>query len=169
MNAATTHDHYPDELLRDILQSVRTIAIVGASANRSRPSHTVLDYLKRAGYRTIAVNPGLAGKTLLGAPCYGALADIPDPVDMVDIFRGSDAAGAVVDEALALAPRPRAIWMQLGVRNDAAAARAEAAGVTVVMNRCPKIEHGRLTGAIGFMGVNSGILSARPLRPIVRR
>lgn len=160
------HDRYSDDYIRTILTDVRTIAVVGVSANSSRPSHTVFGYLQKAGYRMIGVNPGLAGKELLGAPVYASLADIPEPVDMVDIFRASDAAGAIVDEALQLESLPKAIWMQLTVRNDEAAARAEAAGVRVVMNRCPKIEHGRLTGTIGYMGVNSGVISARPLRPI---
>lgn len=162
------HDHYPDSLIRSILDSVRTIAVVGVSANRSRPSHTVFSYLKSHGYQMTGVNPGLAGKELEGAPVYASLADIPHPVDMVDIFRGSEAAGGIVDEALQLPALPKVIWMQLTVRNDAAAARAEGAGITVIMNRCPKIEHGRMSGTIGFMGINSNVMSARPLRPIRR-
>ncbi len=168
MAVQVNHDAYTDEYLRAILTSVKTIAVVGVSANTSRPSNTVFGYLQKAGYTMIGVNPGLAGKTLLGAPCYADLSSIPQPVDMIDIFRNSDAAAEIVDAALALDVPPAVIWMQLTVRNDAAAARAEAAGVKVVMNRCPKIEHGRLTGTIGFMGVNSRVLSARPLRPIAR-
>jgi len=155
------HDSYPDAYIRAILSSVRTIAMVGASANEARPSFIVLKYLAGRGYKMLPVNPGLAGGTILGMPVYGALRDAPGPIDMVDIFRKSEAAGAAVDEALALDPLPAVIWMQLTVRDDAAAARAEARGVKVVMNRCPKIEYGRLSGEIGWSGVNSRILSAR--------
>jgi predicted CoA-binding protein len=147
--------------MRRILRETRSIAMVGASPNENRPSYFVFKYLLGRGYRMIAINPGQAGKTLLGAPAYATLADVPEPIDMVDIFRNSDAAGATVDEALRLAPKPKVIWMQLGVRNDAAAARAEAEGVEVVMNRCPKIEFGRLSGEIGWAGVNSRVLSSR--------
>jgi uncharacterized protein len=155
------HDAYPDDLVRGVLKSVRTIALVGASANAARPSYFVLKYLHERGYRMRPVNPGLAGGTILGLPVYARLADIPEPVDMVDIFRNSEAAGAVTDEALALDPRPKVIWMQLSVRNDEAAARAEAAGLTVIMNRCPKIEYGRLSGEIGWTGFNTRVLSAK--------
>jgi len=160
------HDRYPDAYIRGILESVRTIAIVGASANEVRPSFFVLKYLVQKGFTVFPVNPGLAGKEIAGRPVYGRLADVPGPVDMVDVFRNSEAAAGVVDEALALAPLPKVIWMQLGVRNDAAAAKAEAAGVSVVMNRCPKIEYGRLSGEISWAGVNSRTLSAR--RPVRR-
>lgn len=135
---------YPDAFLRDILRSVKTIAIVGASDKETRPSFGVFAFLLARGYHVIGVNPGLAGKSVHGAPVVKCLADIPEPIDMVDIFRNSEAAGAIVDEALALEPRPQTIWMQLGVQNDAAAARARAQGVKVVMNRCPKIEYERL-------------------------
>jgi uncharacterized protein len=156
-----THDHYPDDYIRAILRNVKTIAMVGVSANDARPSYFVFKYLSGRGFRMIGVNPGLAGKTLLGQLVYSRLADIPEPIDMVDIFRNSDAAAAVVDEALALRPLPKVIWMQLTVRNDIAAAKAEALGVKVVMNRCPKIEYGRLSGEIGWSGVNSRIISAK--------
>ena len=159
------HDSYSDAYIRAILNEIRTIALVGASDNPSRPSFFVLKYLLERGYRVFPVNPGRAASTMAGQTVHARLADIPDPVDMVDIFRNSDAAGAVVDEALALDPLPRVIWMQLTVRNDAAAAKAEARGVRVVMNRCPKIEYGRLSGEIGWAGVNSGIVSAR--RPVM--
>jgi predicted CoA-binding protein len=155
------HDSYPDEMIRKVLKETKTIAMVGVSANDSRPSYFAFKYLLGRGYRMIGVNPGLAGKTLLGAPVYASLADIPEPVDMVDIFRNSEAAGPITDAALAMKPPPRVIWMQLSVRNDAAAARAEAAGLTVVMNRCPKIEYGRLSGEIGWTGVNSRMLSSK--------
>lgn len=155
------HDHYDDEHIRTLLQSVKTIAMVGASNNPARPSFMVLKYLMSRDYDMVAVNPGLAGGDILGAPVYASLRDVPKPIDMVDIFRNSEAAGLVADEALALDPLPKAIWMQLTVRNDAAALRAEARGVQVIMNRCPKIEFGRLSGEIGWSGVNSRILSSR--------
>lgn len=155
------HDSYPDSLIRDILKSVKRIALVGASANEARPSWIVTKYLVERGYDVVPVNPGLAGQTILGRTVYASLRDIPGPVDMVEIFRNSDAAGPITDEALALDPLPKVIWMQLSVRNDAAAARAEAKGLTVVMNRCPKIEYGRLSGEIGWQGINSRILSAK--------
>ena len=155
------HDSYADDHIRTILSGVSSVAMVGASANPVRPSYFVLKYLIEKGYRLFPVNPGLAGKEILGAPVHASIADIPEPVDMVDIFRNSEAAGEIVDEAIALSTRPKVIWMQLTVRNDEAAARAEAAGMAVVMNRCPKIEYGRLTGEIGWAGVNSRTVSAR--------
>ena len=136
----TTHDDYSRDYIREILTETKTIARVGASPKANRPSYEVMAFLQGKGYRVLPVNPAAAGQTILGETVYGALADLPVPVDMVDIFRKSDAVGAVVDEALALADPPRAIWMQLDVRDDAAAARAEAMGVRVVMDRCPKIE-----------------------------
>jgi predicted CoA-binding protein len=136
------HDNYPDAYLRDILTSVRTIAIVGASPRRERPSHGVMAYLQRRGYRTIPVNPNAAGVTINGETVCRRLADIPEPIDMVDVFRRSDAAGEAAGEAIAIGAK--VIWMQLGVRDDAAAARAEARGLKVVMNRCPAIEIPRL-------------------------
>jgi uncharacterized protein len=155
------HDSYPDAYVRDIMKSVRTIGLVGASNNPARPSWIVTKYLIERGYDVIPVNPGLAGQEILGRPVYRRLADIPRPVDMVEIFRNSQAAGPITDEALALDPLPKVIWMQLSVRNDAAAEKAEARGVKVVMNRCPKIEYGRLSGEIGWQGINSRILSAK--------
>ena len=137
---------YDDDLIRSILKNTKTIAVVGASANPARPSHGVMRWLIGRGYRVFAINPGLGG-TLLGAPVVPRLDAVPEPIDMVDVFRNSEAAGAVVDEALALATRPKVIWMQLGVVNAEAAARAEAAGVTVIMDRCPVIEAGRLSPA----------------------
>ena len=150
-----------DADIRRILTRVKSIAMVGASANPARPSYIVLKYLLGRGYRVFPVNPGLAGKQVLGAMAYASLADLPEPVDMVEIFRASEYAGALVDEALALPLPPSVIWMQLGVSDDAAAERARAQGVEVVMNRCPKIEWGRLSGEIGWNGVNSRILSSR--------
>ncbi len=155
------HDRYPDQYIRDILKTVKTIALVGASNNPARPSWIVTKYLIERGYDVIPINPGLAGKEILGLPVYAKLADVPRPIDMVEIFRNSEAAGPITDEALALDPLPKVIWMQLSVRNDEAAARAEERGVKVVMNRCPKIEYGRLSGEIGWQGVNSRILSVK--------
>jgi predicted CoA-binding protein len=156
-----SHDSYPDDLIRSILKSTKTIALVGASANEVRPSYFVLKYLLGRGYRMFPVNPGIAGTEILGAKVYGSLAEIPEPLDMVEIFRNSEAADGIVDEALALDPLPKVIWMQLSVRNDAAAARAEARGVQVIMNRCPKIEYGRISGEIGWTGVNTRMLSSK--------
>jgi predicted CoA-binding protein len=155
------HDSYPDSQIREILKSVKRIALVGASASEARPSWIVTKYLLDRGYDVIPVNPGLAGQTLLGKTVYGSLKDIPGAIDMVEIFRNSEAAGPITDEALSLDPLPKVIWMQLSVRNDEAAARAEAQGVTVIMNRCPKIEYGRLSGEIGWQGINSRILSSK--------
>ncbi len=161
MNRAMNHDSYNDTFIRGILNTVKTIAVVGVSPKTSRPSYFVFKYLLERGYRMIPVNPGQAGGELLGQKVYASLADIPEPVDMVDIFRNADAALGVVQEALALEPKPRVIWMQLGVRNDAAARLAEDAGIKVVMNRCPKIEYGRLSSEISWMGVNSRTLSSK--------
>lgn len=155
------HDSYSADYIRDILQNVKTIALVGASSNEVRPSYFVMKYLIDKGYEVIPVNPGLAGQTLLGQTVYAALKDIPKPIDMVDIFRNSEAAGPITDEALALDPPPKVIWMQLSVRNDEAAARAEAAGLRVVMDRCPKMEYGKLSGEWAWVGGNSGIISSR--------
>jgi len=159
------HDNYRNEYVRGILQGVKTVALVGASQNPARPSWIVMKYLLERGYDVIPINPGLAGGELLGKKAYGALGDVPVPIDMVEIFRNSEAAGAITDEALRLAPLPKVIWMQLSVRDDAAAARAEARGVQVVMNRCPKIEYGRLSGEISWQGVNSRMLSSK--RPVL--
>ena len=158
---ARRHDRYADEAIRAILRATRTVALVGASASPARPSWIVLKYLIDRGYDVTPINPGLAGQELLGRRVVARLSELPGPVDMVEIFRNSAAAGPLVDEALALPVLPKVIWMQLGVRDDAAAARAEGAGVTVIMNRCPKIEYGRLSGEIGWTGVNSRIISAR--------
>ena len=156
-----TELNYSDSLLRAILASVKIIAVVGASPNRARPVFTVMTYLLSKGFRVIPVNPGHAGGEILGQRVHARLADIPEPVDMVDIFRRVDAIAGVVDEALALDPKPQVIWMQLGLRDDEAAAKAEAAGVTVIMERCPKIEYGRLCGENAWAGINSGVIDSR--------
>ncbi|WP_421694312.1 CoA-binding protein [Aestuariivirga sp.] len=155
------HDSYSPDYIRGILQSVKTIALVGASNNPVRPSYFVMKYLLDKGYELIPVNPGLAGQDILGQRVYAALKDIPKPVDMVDIFRNSEAAGPITDEALAMTPMPKVIWMQLSVRNDEAAAKAEAQGLQVVMNRCPKMEYGKLSGEWAWVGGDSGIISSR--------
>lgn len=141
---------YPDAVLRSILESVRTIAMVGASDRPERPSHGVMAFLQKKGYRVIPVNPGLAGQILRGETVFGSLADIPHSFDMVDIFRKSDAVTPIVEQALALAQKREiaVIWLQLGVRNDQAAALAEAAGLAVVMNRCPKQDYPRVMSGI---------------------
>ena len=135
------HDHYADSYIRHILKSVHTIALLGASPNDGRPSHGVMGFLLGKGYRVFPVNPGHAGKTILGQTVYARLADIPEPIDMVDVFRAANQFEAVVDEVLALRPLPAVIWGQFTVRDDAAAARAEAAGIQVVMDRCPVTEY----------------------------
>lgn len=155
------HDSYAPDYIRGILQSVKTVALVGASNNAVRPSYFVMKYMLDKGYAVIPVNPGLAGQEILGQTVYASLKDIPQPIDMVDIFRNSEAAGPITDEALSLSPKPKVIWMQLSVRNDAAAARAEAQGLQVVMNRCPKMEYGKLSGEWSWVGGDTGIISSK--------
>src|SRR5215510_10231452 len=155
------HDSYNDSYIRGILNTVKTIAMVGVSANTSRPSYFAFKYLLERGYRMIPVNPGLAGQELLGQKVYGKLADIPEPVDMLDVFRASQYALGIVKEAIAMTPKPKFVWMQLGVQDVEAAALAEANGMKVVMNRCPKIEYGRLSSEIAWMGVNTRTLTAK--------
>ena len=155
--------HYDDEHLRRILKQVRTIALAGASHKWVRPSNFAMKYLQGKGYRVIPVNPGQAGKEILGETVYASLTDIPGPFDMVDIFRSSDQAGVLADEILNIHEDKgiKVVWMQLGVRDDEAAEKLEKAGLTVVMNRCPKIEYGRLFGELSWSGVNSGVISAK--------
>jgi len=155
------HDAYPDPYIRSILNTVKTIAMVGISPKDNRPSYFAFKYLLERGYRMIPVNPGQAGREILGQKVYARLSDIPEPIDMVDVFRASQHVMPIVDEALTLSPRPQVIWMQLSVRNDAAAAKVEAAGLKVVMNRCPKIEYGRLSSEISWMGVNSRTITSK--------
>jgi len=155
------HDSYPDSYIRGILNTVRSIAMVGASEKENRPSYFAFKYLIERGYNMIPINPGHAGEDLLGRRIYARLAEVTEPIDMVDIFRGSRYALPIVEEALALQPRPQVIWMQLGVRNDEAATLAEANGLKVVMNRCPKIEYGRLSSEIAWMGVNTRTITSK--------
>ena len=159
------HDAYSDDYIADILGTARTFAFVGASANTSRPSYFAMKYLLGKGYNVIPVNPGLAGQEILRQKVYASLAEIPEPVDVIDIFRNSEAALAIAREAIALKDKLglKVLWLQLGVRNEVVAREAEAAGLKAVMNRCPKIEYGRLSGEIGWAGVNSGTISS--LRP----
>ncbi|HSR76251.1 MAG TPA: CoA-binding protein [Xanthobacteraceae bacterium] len=158
------HDSYDDGYIRGILNTVKTIAMVGVSANVSRPSYFAFKYLLERRFHMIPVNPALAGAQLLGQKSYATLAEIPEAIDMVDIFRASQFARGIVEEALAMNPRPWVIWMQLGVRNDDAARLAEANGLKVVMNRCPKIEYGRLSSEIAWMGVNTRTLTSKRAR-----
>lgn len=153
----------PDAFLKEILQTTRVVAVVGVSPNPVRPSYYVARYLGLKGYRVIPVNPGHAGEEILGQRVYASLAGIPKEarVDMVDIFRRSEAVPAIVDEALAELPEIRTIWMQIGVAHGDAAARAEAAGLRVVQNRCPKIEYQRLFGELRMGGFATGVISSR--------
>jgi predicted CoA-binding protein len=150
---------YDDDYIRSILRRVRVSAMVGASAGDMRPSYFAMLYLQKKGYRIIPVNPRYKGRKILGEEVRGSLAELPLVPDMVQIFRRSEEAGAVADEAIAKGVK--VIWMQLGVRDDAAAERARAAGCEVVMDRCPKIEYGRLFGEIGWLGVNRGVVSSK--------
>ena len=150
-----------DAALRTLLTSVKTIAIVGVSANPVRPSYFVARYLQLRGYRVIPVNPGLAGQSLFGEEVRATLSEVPDDVDMVDIFRRSEAVPEIVDEALARWPALQVIWMQIGVRHEEAAERARARGVTVVQDRCPKIEYQRLFQELRMGGFNTGRISSK--------
>ena len=152
---------YSDAFLRDILKRTKTVAVVGVSTNPVRPSYYVARYLSLKGFTVIPVNPGHAGKTLFGSQIVGALSDITAPVDMVDIFRRSEAVPPIVDEALDVLPDLQTIWMQIGVQHAEAASQAEARGMDVVMNRCPKIEYQRLFGELRMGGFNTGIISSK--------
>ena len=159
---------YPDGLIRRILDETRTIAMVGASANWVRPSNFAMKYLQQKGYRVIPVNPGSAGSEINGEMCYATLGDIPDTFEIVDIFRRSEDAGGIVDEAISLKDSKgiKTVWMQLGVIDAGAAARAEAAGMAAIMDRCPKIEYGRLNHELAWAGINTGVISSK--RPRLR-
>ncbi len=156
---------YEDAFIRNILRRTKVIAMVGASTNRQRPSFFAMKYLQAKGYRVIPVNPAAAGQDLLGEMVRASLKEIEVSVDMVDVFRASEHVGPIADEAIAIGAKT--LWMQLGVRNDEAAAKASAAGLDVVMDRCPKIEFGRLNGELSWGGINSGIISAK--RPKIVR
>jgi hypothetical protein len=154
---------YPDTLIKSILRSVKTIAMVGASGNDIRPSYFAMMYLLNKGYTIIPVNPGMVGKTILGQKVYATLKDVPAPVDMVDVFRESQYAPGIAREAVAEKDRLgiKVLWMQLGVISAQAEQIGKDAGLTVIMNRCPKIEHGRFSGEIGWMGVNRRVIDNR--------
>jgi predicted CoA-binding protein len=154
---------YPDSLIKSILRSVKTIAMVGASGNDIRPSYFAMMYLLNKGYQIIPVNPALAGKEILGQKVYASLKDVPAPVDMVDIFREAKYAPDIAREAVVEKDRLgiKILWMQLGVISQEAERIGKDAGLTVVMNRCPKIEHGRFSGEIGWMGVNRRVIDNR--------
>ncbi len=157
---------YTNANMLRILRSVKTIAMVGASAKWQRPSYFAMKYLQAKGYRVIPVNPGVAGQEILGETVYGSLADVPGPFEMVDIFRNSEAALGITQDAVAMAEEKgiRVVWMQLGVVNDEAAALAREAGLEVVMDRCPKIEFGRLNAELSWGGFDSGVITARRRR-----
>ena len=161
------HSSYSDQYIGEILESVKTIAVVGASDNSSRPSNFVMRYMKRKGYRILPVNPGKAGQEFLGEKFYASLTDIDVPVDMVDCFRASDAIPAIAADAITI--NAKVLWMQLGVVNIEAANTAEDAGLQVVMDRCPKIEFGRLSGEIAYMGGRSKIISSKRNKLIGKR
>ena len=153
------HDSYDDKYILDVLKDAKIVAMVGASANWNRPSFFAMKYMQQKGFRVIPVNPGIAGKEILGEPVVASLDEIREPIDMVDIFRNSKAAGAVTDDAIKAGAT--IVWMQLGVRNDEAAKRAEDAGLRVVMDRCPKIEFARLNGELSWHGINSHVISSK--------
>lgn len=160
------HDAYSDAYIRGILGSVKSVAIVGASANTIRPSFFVAKYLIDKGYDVFPINPGQAGRDISGRKTFASLADVPEHLDMVDIFRPIKFVPAIVSEILNLDPLPRIVWMQLTIRDDAAADKLERAGIQVVMNRCPKIEYARLCGEISWNGINSHVISAK--KPLMR-
>ena len=153
------HDSYDDKYILDVLKDAKIVAMVGASANWNRPSFFAMKYMQQKGFRVIPVNPGIAGKEILGETVAASLDEIQDPIDIVDIFRNSEAAGAVTDDAIKAGAK--IVWMQLGVRNDEAAKRAEDAGLRVVMDRCPKIEFARLNGELSWHGINSHVISSK--------
>ena len=153
------HDSYKDKYILDVLKDAKIVAMVGASANWNRPSFFAMKYMQQKGFRVIPVNPGIAGKEILRETVVASLDEIQEPIDMVDIFRNSEAAGAITDDAIKAGAK--IVWMQLGVRNDEAAKRAEDAGLRVVMDRCPKIEFARLNGELSWHGINSHVISSK--------
>ena len=165
-NFLTHHNHYSDKKLRRILRDVKTFAMVGASTAWRRPSFYAMKYLQHKGFRIIPVNPSRAGEKILGETVYGSIQEVPHQLDMVDIFRTSEEAYGITEDVIAAKEEKgiKYLWMQLTVRDDKAAEKAEAAGLEVVMDRCPKIEFGRLSGELSWLGVNTGIISAKTLR-----
>ena len=155
------HDNYSDAYIRGILLSVRSIAMIGASANKVRPSYFAAKYLKAKNFKMFPINPGQAGKEVAGALAYASLADLPQPVDMIDIFRKADALPGIVSDIMRMPELPKVVWLQLGIRDDDIAEALEMAGIKVVQNRCPKIEYGRLCGEIAWIGFNRRTISAR--------
>ena len=155
------HDAYLNTYIREVLDSTKTVAMVGASPKWNRPSYFVMKYLQAKGYRVIPVNPGAIGQEILGETVYGDLKSIPEPVDMVDIFRRSEAVPEIAEDAMRLFPTLRTIWMQFGVQHPQTAVIAEARGFDVVQNRCPKIEYQRLFGELRRGGFNTGIISSK--------
>jgi predicted CoA-binding protein len=155
------HDEYDDSYIRGILNTVKNVAVVGASPGENRPSMFVVKYLSERGYKVFPINPGRGGQDIGGQETYARLADVPEKIDMVDVFRNSENVAPILDEALALPHRPDVFWLQQGVRNDEVAAKAEVAGMKVVMDRCPKIEYGRISGEIGWVGVNTRMISSK--------
>jgi len=155
------HNKYDDNYIRGILNTVKNVAIVGASPGENRPSMFVVKYLTERGYKVFPINPGRAGELIGGQKTYARLVDVQEKIDMVDVFRNSENVPPILDETLTLTHRPNVFWMQQGVRNDEVATKAEAAGMKVVMDRCPKIEYGRLSGEINWVGVNTRTLSSR--------
>ena len=153
------HDDYNDKYIIDVLKDTKTVAMVGASANWNRPSFFAMKYMQQKGFRIIPVNPGVAGQAILGETVMADLDEIDEPIDMVDIFRNSEAAGSITHDAIKVGAK--IVWMQLGVRNDDAAKRAEDAGLRVVMNRCPKIEYARLYGELSWHGINSHVITSK--------
>ena len=156
------HDDYDDKYIISVLNDAKTVAMVGASANWNRPSFFAMKYMQQKGFRVIPVNPGVAGQEILGETVMASLDEIDEPIDMVDIFRNSEAAGPITDDAIKVGAK--IIWMQLGVQNDDAAKRAEDAGLRVVMNRCPKIEYARLYGELSWHGINSYVITSKRRR-----
>ncbi len=158
--------HYSDGMLRDVLSSVRTIAMVGASGDWKRPSYFAMKYLQRRGYRVIPVNPTRAGDDILGETVYASLAEVPGQIDMVDVFRSSEAALGIAEETVAVMADKgiTVLWLQLGIRNDAAAELATGAGLQVIMDRCPKIEFARLSGELSWSGINTRIVTSKVLK-----
>jgi predicted CoA-binding protein len=153
------HDNYDDKFIIDVLKDSKLVAMVGASASWNRPSFFAMKYMQQKGFRVIPVNPGVAGKTILGEVAVASLDEVEEPIDMVDIFRNSKAADQITDDAIKVGAK--IVWMQLGVRNDEAAKRAEDAGLRVVMNRCPKIEYARLNGELSWHGINSHVITSK--------